>query len=158
MTQPSSRPVHESRVEMTEIVMPNDANPLGNAMGGRVMHWIDVCAAVCAGRHARTPVVTASVDNVDFHNPVPVGSVIVLLASVNYTGRTSMEVGVKVWQEERPTGDRKHVVSAYLTFVSLDPETRKPRPVPTVEPGTEDEKRRFRQGQARRKARLAHLE
>lgn len=135
--------------------MPNDANPLGNAMGGRVMHWIDVCAAVCAGRHARTPVVTASVDNVDFHNPVPVGSVIVLLASVNYTGRTSMEVGVKVWQEERSTGDRKHVVSAYLTFVSLDPETRKPHPVPAIDPMTDDEKRRCKEAAARRKARLS---
>lgn len=140
---------------MTEIVMPNDANPLGNAMGGRVMHWLDVCAAVCAGRHARTPVVTASVDNVNFHNPVAVGSVIVLRASVNYTGRTSMEVGVKCWQEERSTGDRKHVVSAYLTFVSLDPETRKPCPVPQVVPESDSQKRRFSEAEARRKARLA---
>ncbi len=155
MNELASRTVDESRVEMTEIIMPNDGNPLGNAMGGRVMHWIDVCAAVCAGRHARTPVVTASVDNVDFHNPVPVGSVIVLLASVNFTGRTSMEIGVKVWQEERLTGDRKHVVSAYLTFVSLDPETRKPRPVPAIEPKTENEKRRCKEAAARRKARLS---
>ena len=150
-----ARPVNASRVEMTELVLPNDANPLGNAMGGRVMHWIDICAAVCAGRHARTPVVTASVDNIDFHNPVPVGGVIVLLASVNYTGRTSMEVGVKVWREERPTGDRKHVVSAYLTFVSLDPETRKPRPVPPVEPETDDQKRRYADAERRRALRLA---
>ena len=155
MSELASRLVKESRVEMTEIVMPNDANPLGNAMGGRVMHWIDVCAAVCAGRHARTPVVTASVDKVDFHSPVPIGSVLVLLASVNFTGRTSMEVGVKVWQEERPTGDRRHVVSAYLTFVSLDPETRKPREVPAIDPKTDDEKRRFRDAAARRQARLA---
>ena len=154
MTERRKRPVQDSRVEMTEIVMPNDANPLGNAMGGRVMHWIDVCAAVCAGRHARTPVVTASVDNVDFLNPVPVGSVIVLLASVNYTGRTSMEVGVKVWQEERPTGHRNHVASAYLTFVSLDPETRKPRVVPFVVPETDEDRRRCAEGEARRKARL----
>lgn len=155
MSELASRTVAESRVEMTEIVMPNDANPLGNAMGGRVMHWLDVCAAVCAGRHARTPVVTASVDNVDFHNPVSVGSVIVLLASVNYTGRTSMEVGVKCWQEDRSTGARKHVVSAYLTFVSLDPQTRKPCGVPAIEPSTSDEKRRFAEAEARRKARLA---
>jgi len=136
--------------------MPNDANPLGNAMGGRVMHWLDVCAAVSAGRHARTPVVTASVDNIDFHNPVPVGGVLVLLASVNYTGRTSMEVGVKVWHEERPTGDRKHVVSAYLTFVSLDPETGKPRAVPPIEPQTDDEKRRYQDAKKRRDLRLQH--
>jgi len=155
MSQPESRIVADSRVEMTEIVMPNDANPLGNAMGGRVMHWIDVCAAVCAGRHARTPVVTASVDNVDFHNPVPVGGVIVLLASVNYTGRTSMEVGVKVWQEDRASGDRKHVVSAYLTFVSLDPKTRKPSVVPAIVPQTSEEERRFTEAKARRAARLS---
>ena len=99
--------------------------------------------------------VTASVDNVDFHNPVPVGSVIVLLASVNFTGRTSMEVGVKVWQEERPTGHRNHVASAYLTFVSLDPETRKPRVVPIVEPESDEERRRFADAEARRQARLS---
>ncbi|MBL8734306.1 MAG: acyl-CoA thioesterase [Planctomycetes bacterium] len=149
-----ARPVADSRVEMTEIVFPNDANPLGNAMGGRVMHWIDICAAVAAGRHARTPVVTASVDNIDFHNPVPVGSTVVLLASVNFAGRTSMEVGVKVWQEERATGARKHVVSAYLTFVSLDPANKTPRPVPPVLPETPDEVRRFEAAKQRRALRL----
>ncbi len=157
MSTPATRPVSASKVEMTEIVMPNDANPLGNAMGGRVMQWIDICAAVAAGRHARTPVVTASVDNIDFHNPVPVGGIVVLLASVNYTGRTSMEVGVKVWQEDRATGDRKHVVSAYLTFVSLDPVTQKPRAVPQVVPETDVEKRRYADAQRRRALRLEHL-
>ncbi|GAB4158627.1 MAG: acyl-CoA thioesterase [Planctomycetota bacterium] len=142
------------KVEMTEIVFPNDANPLGNVMGGRIMHWIDICAAVAAGRHAGTPVVTASVDQIDFHNPVPVGSVVVLLASVNYAGRTSMEVGVKVWREERATGERIHVVSAYLTFVSLDPKTRKPRPVPPVVPSTDEERRRYEDARKRRSARL----
>lgn len=151
---PPARPVSASKVEMTEIVFPNDANPLGNAMGGRVMHWIDICAAVCAGRHARTPVVTASADQIDFHNPVPVGSVVVLLASVNFAGRTSMEVGVKVWKEDRATGDRKHVVSAYLTFVSLDPATKQPRPVAPVLPETDDEKRRYEAAKARRAHRL----
>ena len=159
MTKPSQpsagRPVAASKVEMTEIVFPNDANPLGNAMGGRVMQWIDICAAVAAGRHARTPVVTASVDQIDFHSPVPVGAVAVLLASVNFTGRTSMEVGVKVWQEDRGSGARKHVVSAYLTFVSLDPATRQPRPVPPVVPETADEKRRFADARRRRELRLA---
>ena len=150
-----SRPVSASRVEMTEIVMPNDANPLGNVMGGRIMHWADICAAVAAGRHAKTPVVTASVDQIDFHLPVPVGGVLVLLATVNYTGRTSMEVGVKVLREDRATGDRSHVVSAYLTFVSLDPGTCRPRAVPRVLPETDDEKRRFEQGQQRREARMA---
>ncbi len=150
-----ARPVADSKVEMTEIVFPNDANPLGNAMGGRVMHWIDICAAVAAGRHARTPVVTASADQIDFHNPVPVGAVVVLLASVNFAGRTSMEVGVKVWMEERLTGARKHVASAYLTFVSLDPTTKAPRPVPPILPQTDDEKRRFESAKARRAHRLS---
>lgn len=150
------RPVADSKVEMTEIVFPNDANPLGNVMGGRVMHWIDICAAVAAGRHARTPVVTASVDRIDFHNPVPIGGVVVLLAAVNFAGRTSMEVGVKVWQEDRATGDRKHVVSAYLTFVSLDPATKAPRPVPPVLPQTAEEKRRYEGAKERRAQRLAN--
>lgn len=149
------RPVADSKVEMTEIVFPNDANPLGNAMGGRVMHWIDICAAVAAGRHARTPVVTASADQIDFHSPVPVGSVVVLLASVNFCGRTSMEVGVKVWREDRLTGVRNHVASAYLTFVSLDPVTKTPRPVAPVVPETEEERRRFEAAKARRAHRLA---
>ena len=152
---PQGRPVSASKVEMTEIVFPTDANPLGNVMGGRVMHWVDICAAVAAGRHARTPVVTASVDKIDFVNPVPVGGVIVLLASVNYTGRTSMEVGVKVWQEDRVTGARKHVVSAYLTFVSLDPVTRQPQPVLPVIPESTEEKRRFEAAKQRRERRLA---
>lgn len=139
---------------MTEIVFPNDANPLGNAMGGRVMQWIDICAAVAAGRHARTPVVTASVDKIDFHRPVPVGCVVVLLASVNFTGRTSMEVGVKVFREDRASGQRHHVVSAYLTFVSLDKQTGQPRAVAPVVPQTPEEQRRFADGEARRRARL----
>ena len=151
---PLSRPVSASKVEMTEMVFPTDANPLGNAMGGRIMHWVDICAAVCAGRHARTPVVTASVDKIDFLNPVPVGGVVVLLASVNFAGRTSMEVGVKVWQEDRVTGMRKHVASAYLTFVSLDPQNRTPRPVPRVVPETVDEQRRYEAAQRRREQRL----
>src|SRR5437867_1458797 len=158
MTKPSAppgRPVADSKVEMTEIVFPNDANPLGNVMGGRVMQWLDICAAVAAGRHARTPVVTASVDKIDFVNPVPVGAVVVLLASVNFTGRTSMEVGVKVWKEDRVTGARVHVVSAYLTFVALDPGTRQPRPVPPVLPKTADEQRRFADAERRRAQRLA---
>ncbi len=136
------------------MVFPNDANPLGNAMGGRVMHWVDICAAVAAGRHARTPVVTASVDKIDFVNPVPVGGIIVMRASVNFAGRTSMEVGVKVWQEERATGERKHVVSAYLTFVSLDPDSRKPREVPPILPKTAEEKRRFHDAKHRRELRI----
>ena len=147
------RTVASSHTEMTEIVMPNDANPLGNAMGGRVMHWIDICAAIAAGRHSRTPVVTAHVDQLDFRRPVRVGGVLVLKASVNYAHRTSMEVGVKMWSEDRSSGERRHVSSAYLTFVSLDPDTGTPRPVPPVIPETAVEQRRYREAEARRLAR-----
>jgi acyl-CoA hydrolase len=154
----NARTIAASRVEMTEIVMPNDANPLGNVMGGRVMHWVDVCAAVCAGRHARTPVVTASVDQIEFKRPVAVGGILVLYASINYAGRSSMEIGVKVWCEDRATSGRSHVASAYLTFVSLDPQTGRPAPVPPLILETEDDRRRHRQAEARRRARLARLE
>lgn len=153
-----SKPVSASKTEMTEIVMPNDANPLGNCMGGRVMHWIDICAAVAGGRHAGTPVVTASVDQIDFRRPVRVGAVLVLLASVNYVHRTSMEVGVKVFTEDRASGDRQHVASAYLTFVSLDWESSRPRPVPGLVAESPEEQRRQRKGEARRNDRLARLE
>lgn len=150
-------PASRSRTEMTEIVMPNDANPLGNMMGGRVMHWIDIAAAIAAGRHARGPVVTASVDQLDFHNPVRVGGVVVLQAIVNYAHRTSMECGVKVWSEDRATGRRKHVASAYLTFVALDPNTGKPTRVPPVLPETPEEKRRCKEAEQRRAERIAAL-
>ena len=153
MIQIQERPVSESLVEMTEIVFPNDANPLGKLMGGRVMHWVDICAAIAAGRHARRSVVTASVDNLDFHRPVPVGGVVVLKASVNFAGRTSMEVGVKVFHEDRASSSHQHVVSAYLTFVALDDLTGKPVAVPKVVPETDDQKRRHEEAQKRREHR-----
>lgn len=153
---PEGRPVSASKTEMNEIVFPNDTNPLGNVMGGRVMHWMDICAAIAAGRHARTPVVTANVDQIDFHRPVRVGGVLTIQASVNYAHRTSMEVGVKIWNEDRATGARSHVASAYLTFVSLDPDTGTPRPVPPVIPQTPEEERRHRQAIQRRQRRLEH--
>ncbi|MFQ5504792.1 MAG: acyl-CoA thioesterase [Planctomycetota bacterium] len=150
----SPTPVSHSVVEMSEIVMPNDANPLGNLMGGRVMQWIDIAAAIAAGRHARGTVVTASLDQLDFHHPVRVGAVCVLKASLNYVHRTSMEVGVKFWSEDRPSGLRRHVASAYLTFVALDENTGRPRPVPPLLPETDEEKRRYREAEARREHRL----
>lgn len=119
------------------------------------MHWVDICAAIAAGRHARKPVVTASLDQLDFLRPVPVGAVVVLLASVNFTGRTSMEVGVKVFHEDRTSGHRRHVVSAYLTFVALDEVTNQPSPVPMVIPESDEEKRRFEQGKLRRDQHMA---
>lgn len=151
------RTVASSRTEMTEIVFPNDANPLGNVMGGRIMHLIDIAAAIAAGRHAGGQVVTASVDTIDFKRPVRVGGVLVIYASVNYVHRTSMEIGVKMYAEHRSSGARSHVASAYLTFVALDADTGTPRSVPPLIPETDDDHRRYEKAKARREARIARL-
>ncbi|MHC4408584.1 MAG: acyl-CoA thioesterase [Planctomycetota bacterium] len=151
MTQ---RTVKQSHVEMTEIVLPNDTNQLGNCMGGRVMHFMDIAAAIAARRHARTTCVTAAVDEIDFHQPVPMGSVLILQASVNFAGRTSMEIGVRVETESTKSGLRNHCASAYFTFVALD-EHGRPTPVPEVVPETETETRRHAEAVDRRKRRLA---
>ena len=150
------RPVEDSRVEMLELMYPNDANPLGTIMGGRVMHFIDVAAAIAANRHARRPCVTASVDHIDFHAPVRVGDLLVLHASVNYTGRTSLEVGVRVAVEDRTTGTRTHTSSAYLTFVALS-DRGAPVPVPPLLLRTDEDRRRFEEGRKRREERLRKL-
>ena len=118
------------------------------------MHLMDMVAAMASIRHCRRTVVTVSVDRVDFHGPVHVGEIIILDSSVNYTGRTSMEIGVKVTAENPKTGDQWHTSSAYLTFVAVDKHNR-PIPVPPVLPETEEEKRRYREGEARRKQRLS---
>jgi acyl-CoA hydrolase len=146
------RPPHASQVTMTELILPNDTNQLGNCMGGRVMHLIDIAAAIAARRHARATCVTAAIDEIVFHEPVPLGSTIVLLASVNLAARTSMEVGVRV-EMESVSGLRRHCASAYLTFVALD-ETGRPTPVPPHQAEAPDEKRRLKEAEARRKRRL----
>lgn len=150
------RPVSASKVEMIEMMFPNDANPAGTVMGGRVMHLIDVAAAVAAGRHSRTLCVTASVDHIDFRAPVHVGDLLVLKSSVNYVATSSIEVGVRVEVEDRKTGTRRHTSSAYLTFVALD-ESRKPMTAPLVVPETPDEERRFHEAEHRRRVRLSAL-
>src|SRR6202795_1420373 len=114
------RPVSESQSEMTEIVLPNDANPLMALLGGRLMHWIDLAGALAAHRHSRNYVVTASIDHLDFLVPVRVGDLVILRSSVNRAFHTSMEVGVKVWVENYIAASRQHVSSAYLTFVAVD--------------------------------------
>lgn len=149
------RPVRESQTEMVEVVLPNDANPLGNLLGGKVMHLVDIAAAIAAHRHARSYVVTASVDHVDFRHPVHIGDLIILKSSVNRVFHTSMEVGVKIYSEKALTGERQHTSSAYVTFVALD-EQGKPKPIPPVVPGTSDEKRRYEQAEGRRRYRLEH--
>ena len=148
------RTVSDSRTEMTEIVLPNDTNQLGNCMGGRVMHFMDIGAAIAARRHARTTCVTAAVDQIDFHRPVPMGSVLIVKSSVNLAGRTSMEIGVRVELESTRSGLREHCASAYFTFVALD-EQGKPTPVPELDFKTETDKRRHADAIARRDRRLA---
>lgn len=150
MTQ---RKVCDSNVEMTELVLPNDTNPLGNCMGGRVMHFMDIAAAISARRFARTTCVTAAVDEINFLHPVPMGSLLVLHASVNFAGRTSMEIGVRVEIESTESRERKHCASAYLTFVALD-KNRKPMAVPELVPETEEQRRRHAEAVERRKRRL----
>jgi acyl-CoA hydrolase len=151
----AARPVSASRSEMTEVVLPQDANPLGFILGGRVMHLTDIAAAIAAHRHSRSHVVTASVDYVDFRNPIRVGELIVLKSSVNRAFRTSMEVGVKIFSENFLTGERKHTTSAYVTFVAID-ENREPRTVPPLILETDEDRRRYEEAGERRKIRLAH--
>jgi acyl-CoA hydrolase len=151
------RSVAESRVEMVELVLPNDANPLGNLLGGKVMHLVDMAAAIAAHRHCRCPVVTASVDRIDFLHPVRVGQIIILRASLNHAAHTSMEVGVKVLSEDLQTGDRLHTASAYATFVALDAGGQ-PAPVPPLLLESDEDRRRFREAGIRRAARLRERE
>lgn len=139
------------------MVLPNDANPLGFALGGRVLHAIDIAAAIAAHRHCGRKVVTASFDRVDFRHPIMVGQVMVLMASVNYVARTSMEVGVKVLAEDLSSGERVATASAYTTFVALDEDGR-PEPVPPLILEAEEDRRRFREGEQRRAQRLRELE
>jgi acyl-CoA hydrolase len=142
---------------MVEVVLPNDANPLGNLLGGRLMHLIDVAGALACHRHARSFVVTASTDHLDFLAPVHVGDLLVLRSSVNRAFHTSMEVGVKVWVENYIAGTKRHVSSAYLTFVAVDRHGIHV-PVPPVIPETPDQKRRYDDAGHRRGARNAERE
>jgi acyl-CoA hydrolase len=147
--------VKDSQVEMVQSVFPNDANPLGNIFGGRVMEFIDIVGSISAMRHARHRVVTVSMDQVNFKNPVFVGEILILRASVNYVANTSLEVGVKVIAENPLTGEQRHTSSAYLTYVAISPEG-KPVPIAPIMPETEEEKRRFAEAQKRRQNRLQH--
>lgn len=150
--QATSRSVAESQSEMCQLVLPNDANPLGTLLGGTLMHWIDLAGALAAHRHSHQYLVTASLDHLDFLVPVQVGDVVILRASVNRAFRTSMEVGVKVWAENFITGVRKHVSSAYLTFVAVD-QAGKRMAVPQVVPDSDEQQRRYLDAGLRREAR-----
>ena len=148
------KPVRDSASEYLELALPNDANGLGNVLGGKVMHLVDLAAAMAGLRHAHQPIVTASVDSLHFLHPVHIGELIILRSSVNRVFRSSMEIGVKVMTEKLLTGERLHTCSAYLTFVAVDLEGRAIA-VPPVIPETADEQRRYRQAGERREYRLA---
>lgn len=138
---------------MTEIVLPSDANALGTIFGGKIMAWIDIAGAIAAGRHARRVVVTASIDALHFVAPVKVGNVVHIKACVNYAGRTSMEVGIRVDSENPVTGETHHTATAYATFVALD-EHGRPCIVPPVLAEGPEEKRRYEAAMKRRAARM----
>jgi acyl-CoA hydrolase len=151
----AGKPPSASRTEMIEVVLPNDANLLGNILGGRVMHLIDITGAIAAHRHANSHVVTASVDYIDFRNPIKVGDLVMLRSEVNRSFHTSIEVGVEVFSENVLTGKRTHTSSAYVTYVAID-ENDHPHAVPRVLPHTPAERRRYREAGIRRRIRLAH--
>ena len=134
--------VSDSKVIMHELILQHDTNILGNILGGRVMHFIDICAAMSAYKHARSAVVTASIDHLNFLSPAKKGDILILKSSVNYVSKTSMEIGVRVESEDTLTGKIKHTASAHLTFVALN-EKRKPKKIEKVKPETQAEKRRY---------------
>ena len=157
LAKPAPRAVSESQSEMTELILPNDTNTLGNLLGGRLMHFIDLVGAMAAYRHTRTHVVTAAMDHIDFIRPVRLGDLLTLKSSVNRAFSTSMEVGVKVWAENTRTEEVAHVASAYLVFVAIDDKGRRQR-VPEALPETADELRRYEGAQRRREYREAESE
>lgn len=147
----------DSVVEMTELVLPNDTNYLGNLLGGRLMHWVDIAAALSAMKHSGRVCVTASVDEINFFEPIKLGHVVKLYAQVNRAFKTSMEIGVKVFREDPLNNTSAHTSTAYLTFVAID-HYGKPLPVPVLEPESGDDKRRFDEALFRREQRLKNRE
>ncbi len=148
-----ARKVSDSRVEIAQVMYPEHANPAGNVHGGYILKIVDQAAAIAGARHTHQNVVTASVDRMDFISPVYIGNLVFAKASINYTGKTSMEIGVRVEAECIRTGTHTHVGSAYLTFVALD-DNDKPTEIPQIITETEEEKRRYMEAQNRRELRL----
>jgi len=153
LTTRLSRPVSDSQHVTSELIMPHDANILGHAFGGAIMAMVDKAAAVSAFRHARSACVTASSARVDFREPIHVGDLVTCLASVNFAGTTSMEIGVRVEAEDLISGARRHTNTCYLTFVAIDRNGR-PVPVALVQPNSDEQSRRYEAAQARRRRRL----
>ena len=154
MAKIQGKTVAESAAEMVEVVLPNDANPLGNLLGGRVMHLIDITGAISANRHSRAQVVTVAMDNLDFLYPIRVGEHVLLRAHVTRAFRTSMEVEVRVYREDYLTGETQQTSSAFVTYVAIDA-AGKPQEVPPLLLRTKEEKRRYREALVRRRQRLA---
>lgn len=154
MAKAKKKYVKDSIVTMTELVLPQHTNQLGNLLGGQLMHWIDICAALSASKHSGIVCVTASVDKIDFKEPVKLGDMVTIIASVNRAFNTSVEVGVKVNAENLTKGNKIHTNSAYFTFVGVD---EKGKPVKTFEiiPESDEEKRRYDEALQRRKHRLS---
>lgn len=148
-----SKPVSASQVTMTQLVLPSHTNAMGSVFGGTIMSWIDIAAAIAAQRHSNKEVVTASIDKLDFVAPVYIGWVVNLKASVNFTSRTSMEVGIRVEAENPKTGEMFHTASAYTTFVALG-SNGKPTQIPELELESEVDRRRFEAAKVRRQVRL----
>lgn len=143
----------DSHVVMSELILPNDTNTLGNLMGGRLMHWMDIAAAIVAQRHCNCPVVTASVDNVSFNNPIKLGNVMTIEGRMTRAFNSSMEIYLRVWGEDLAAQYKYLTNEAYLTFVALDPNGR-PRKVPELVPETEGERKMFDGALRRRQLRL----
>jgi acyl-CoA hydrolase len=145
--------ISDSQITMTELVLPNHTNQLGNLLGGQLMHWIDICAALSAAKHNQRVCVTASVDRIDFHHPIRLGDAVTLTSTINRVFKTSMEVGVKVYAQNFRKGTKIHTNTAYLTFVSVDNDGKPVEGIGGI-PETKDEKRRYDEALQRRENRL----
>jgi len=152
-TDPDEKTVSASRVRMNELVMPNDTNPLGKLMGGRLMQWMDVCSGISAQRHCNRNVVTVAADSIEFKNAIELGEVVVIEGEVTRTFTTSMEIAMEVWAENLRTGERRLCTTSFYTFVAVDADG-KPVPVPEIIPETDFENERYEQAADRREMRL----
>ena len=158
MTSDTSKPgvrVRDSATEMTQLVLPQHANVHGTVLGGTVMHWIDLAAAVVANRHCRKPVVTAAIDELSFLAPILIGELALIHARLTLVDRSSMEIRVDVESENPLTGERRHTSTAFVTFVAIDAATRRPTPVPPLILETEEERAEHARAVERRRLRLA---
>jgi acyl-CoA hydrolase len=152
-TSTHKKTVSASRVRMNELVMPNDTNPLGNLMGGRLMQWMDICSAISAQRHCNRNVVTVAADSIEFKNAIRLGEVVVVEGEVTRTFTSSMEIAMEVWAENLRTGERRLCTTSFYTFVAVDGDGR-PVSVPKIIPETAFEKERYQQAEGRREIRL----